>query len=765
MNFCKTTDCNLDCGNGDDEAVSPDVDVLRLLAARSAEMMACEASLHVATARAIAPLQRLPVRLRRRAASHQLRRLPRRLHLGLSQTVSQKLVKQAKRCRRYRRRSQRLMALATRRVLTPTGGGEGDGRIRWIPTALWHAKRFHMVENWGWRLPFAPTDKMFKALQRATTDRCMLLDHGYLSCFSLSGACNLLKICVEETTLPFFVSCIGIDLPSDASSSTSFHESVGLLCSEAIPTQRLMGVARLPNISRSILGPVRILWGPASQNDDGHRCSTVWFWLHPSVSSDAWKLLTSLDYISTGSDGSRASLKLVDCTGHLCRMKLIGPFAHQVLADIVKPPPSLPTHSTFTTGEWALWEALSGESFTCVDFWLLPKRRTLNDHAPLTAFRPLLKLHNRNWLIQMPNEGESTTQLRPSFVSKCLTLGELTKLRHDHCDAEFGAFLIQSFSSPEPCCSSETGIPILLIQNGTPSLASQKSQCVGWDVVLPRKLLKPSGTMSPPQESGLMTAPRVDTSAPRDFVVACTYRGVRVGGLRDQLRWAILTTEAAGRIDAFPYALWPDTPAACCITDTNDHLKIERDSNGQLTSDAKRRARIRFRCAAPMSKDWLQLLEPVSPRTEGEGFFVLRDKALLVLVVRRLLSGDPRARHLTVEHLSRYDPRLSRALIMVKLEVTSRGVPEARAEVFAPLITDDPSLGPISDKTQRTLLGYVDEGAYAFSHGFCIAIGFISLAVVCSMPSRERSSKGLQTVLFRSLKSGDLYGAKMTLIV
>ncbi|KAL5109894.1 Ribonuclease P/MRP protein subunit POP1 [Taenia crassiceps] len=725
--------------------------------------MACEASLHLAAARAIAPLQRLPVRLRRRAASHQIRRLPRRLHHGPAQATSQKLVKQAKRCRRYRRRSQRLMALAARRILPPTGEGVGEGRTRWIPTALWHAKRFHMVQNWGWRLPFAPTDKMFKALQRASTDRCMLLDHGYLSCFSVSGSFDLLRLCVAETTLPFFVSSVGIGLSSDASPSTSFHESVGLLCSKAMPTQQPIGVARLSNVSRSILGPVRILWSPTIQHDDGQWRSTLWFWLHPSMSSDAWKLLTSLDYVSTDLDESRTSLKLTDCTGHLCRMKLIGPFAHQVIVDIIKPlPPASSMHPTLTTGEWPLWRVLCAYQKA----GLLPTGCTVALLcAPFLNNRPLLKLYNRNWLIQAPKEGEVAAQLRSGFVSKYLTLGELNKLRLDHRDTKFNALLTRWFSSSVPCCSSDAGIPILLIQNGTPSLASQKSQCVGWDVVLPRQLIKPSAKTALPEESEVIAGPAVETSAPRDFVVACTYRGVRVGGLRDQIRWATLTTEAAGRIDAFPYALWPDTPAARCVTDDKIHLKVERDPNGRLTSDAKRRARIKFRCFAPGSKDWLQLLKPVSLLAPGEDFFVLRDKAMLVLVVRRLLGGDPRAKHLTVEHLSRYDPRLPRALVMVKLEVTSRGVPEARAEIYALLATDDPSLGPISDKTQRKLLGYVDEGAYAFSHGFCIAIGFISLAAICSLPSTERPYKGFQTVLFKSLKSSYLHGAKMTVIV
>lgn len=71
-----------------DESTSLNVDVLRLLTARSAEMMACEASAHIATSRAVAPLQRLPVRLRRRAASHHIRRLPKRLHYGAAQAVS-----------------------------------------------------------------------------------------------------------------------------------------------------------------------------------------------------------------------------------------------------------------------------------------------------------------------------------------------------------------------------------------------------------------------------------------------------------------------------------------------------------------------------------------------------------------------------------------------------------------------------------------------------------------------------------------------------
>ncbi len=89
--------------------------------------------------------------------------------LFLSQ-AAKNLVKKAKQSRRYRRRPQRLAALAARRFAVPPSSEGGTNTARWIPTHLWHAKRFHMIENWGWRLPYAPTDKMFKALQRATTE-------------------------------------------------------------------------------------------------------------------------------------------------------------------------------------------------------------------------------------------------------------------------------------------------------------------------------------------------------------------------------------------------------------------------------------------------------------------------------------------------------------------------------------------------------------------------------------------------------------------
>ena len=197
-------------------------------------------------------------------------------------------------------------------------------------------------------------------------------------------------------------------------------------------------------------------------------CSTLWLWLHPSISSSAWKLLTSLDYITLSQEPSASSLKLIDCTGHLCRFKLIGPFSHQIVADIIKP------HST--SGEWPLWEILcdyqkAGLLPTGCVLALLCRPFLTNRYCSilvtffprslsyrlyyLSDFRPHLKLYNRNWLIPVPKEGKVAGQMGGSFLSRSLTLADLNKLRSKYLDIETNTLFAQWFSSSEPCCLSD----------------------------------------------------------------------------------------------------------------------------------------------------------------------------------------------------------------------------------------------------------------------------------------------------------------------
>lgn len=49
----------------------------------------------------------------------------------------------------------------------------------WLPTHVWHAKRFHMLKNWGYQLPFSPNQKCFRATSRASKQGCLAFESSY----------------------------------------------------------------------------------------------------------------------------------------------------------------------------------------------------------------------------------------------------------------------------------------------------------------------------------------------------------------------------------------------------------------------------------------------------------------------------------------------------------------------------------------------------------------------------------------------------------
>lgn len=61
------------------------------------------------------------------------------------------------------------------------------GNKTWLPTHIWHAKRFHMVNIWGYRLPNTPTLKSFRPAYRAAARKAIVNDISYFSTLELLG--------------------------------------------------------------------------------------------------------------------------------------------------------------------------------------------------------------------------------------------------------------------------------------------------------------------------------------------------------------------------------------------------------------------------------------------------------------------------------------------------------------------------------------------------------------------------------------------------
>ncbi|XP_034089279.1 ribonucleases P/MRP protein subunit POP1 isoform X2 [Gymnodraco acuticeps] len=205
----------------------------------------------------------LPKHMRRRAMSHNTKRLPCRLREVANrmrerslQAGPKKKKEQAKRkSRKARRRHGNLLLEFNRR----------QRKNIWLETHIWHAKRFHMVKKWGYCLGNKPTYKCYRSCHRAMSGHCLLQDLSYYCCIELRGEeekllASLSQLTGKETG-PTFAAALCL--------SGRRQGSVVVYRAGQYPTQPL--------------GPVTFLWRPRSQELTNRQ---LWIWAHPTIKQD-----------------------------------------------------------------------------------------------------------------------------------------------------------------------------------------------------------------------------------------------------------------------------------------------------------------------------------------------------------------------------------------------------------------------------------------------------------------------------------------------
>ncbi|XP_072324565.1 ribonucleases P/MRP protein subunit POP1 isoform X1 [Scyliorhinus torazame] len=211
-------------------------------------------------------LQSLPPAMRRRAMSHNLKRLPRRLREIAKKEVEKiaqlKKEQSKSKSRKARRRHGNLLMEFNRR----------QRKNIWLETHIWHAKRFHMVKKWGYCLGTKPTTKSYRACYRAMSKQCLLQDLSYYCCLELNGTeDNLLKT----------LTCL-----SSREAGTTFA-SVACLSGKCQGSLVLYKADQYPE---KPLGPVTFLWRPKTLSENRQ----LWIWAHPALKMD---LLTELQLV------------------------------------------------------------------------------------------------------------------------------------------------------------------------------------------------------------------------------------------------------------------------------------------------------------------------------------------------------------------------------------------------------------------------------------------------------------------------------------
>lgn len=194
--------------------------------------------------------------------SHNVKRLPRRLreaHLAqMTKSGNGKDLPSINKrlSRKYRRRPHNLLSEYSRRQCNKI----------WLETHIWHAKRFHMIDKWGYRIASRPNDKCFRANYRAAAKYCLLQDISYYTCIEIIGEENLLK-----TTLR--AHCNPSALTFAAKKYINGHREGTLMFFKK------NGYPYFP------IGNVNFFWQP-NKSDIQTDIKTIWIWIHPAFYED-----------------------------------------------------------------------------------------------------------------------------------------------------------------------------------------------------------------------------------------------------------------------------------------------------------------------------------------------------------------------------------------------------------------------------------------------------------------------------------------------
>nr|CEL65039.1 TPA: POPLD (NUC188) domain-containing protein [Neospora caninum Liverpool] len=241
--------------------------------------------------------QRLHVELRRRCMSYNPYRVPRRYRRPILEEMAKAPPRPSRRVRKDRRRPAALAAIYSQRAAFPR---------RWLTTHFFHAKRFHMVNLWGYRLASHPTQRCQRKLYRYSKHKALIHDRSYMQLFELRGSLEALS--------GVLVAC-----GADAS----------VFCSRPFLSGRQRGRLSLftrgqAHERRTFIGPAEFLWKPVdhpveapqeqgkdnggvSQSDPDMRrdaVRTLWLWIHPSASEAAHTELREAAKVQTQDEGA-----------------------------------------------------------------------------------------------------------------------------------------------------------------------------------------------------------------------------------------------------------------------------------------------------------------------------------------------------------------------------------------------------------------------------------------------------------------------------
>ncbi|XP_050403536.1 ribonucleases P/MRP protein subunit POP1 isoform X1 [Patella vulgata] len=716
---------------------------------RAAEITALTKNVeHIGSCRVV--FQKLPRHLRRRAMSHNIKRLPRRVQEPAKIEYEVRPQNGGKKpSRKHRRRPKNLLIDYYRR----------QRKIKWLETHIWHAKRFHMGEKWGYRLAVRPTDRSYRACYRASANHCLLQDVSYECCIEVIGGVDLIK-----TT---FTHLMTVDTGTTIGGA-------------AVINGNRMGYNVLYHYDQypyKAIGKVCFLWKPNDNNNGVDR--QLWIWCHPSYYQETWREITQafktddlelenkmVDDCPFDQQVQVGNVQITSLKDNLIKFRLTGALSQTILIDALKP---ADVQSKEAVKYW--WQTYYDNDINIsqhkhqIAGWTdlmscqSPAEVSPNMVLSLTVRDPRLSIPDIKTKVKPNLDGLTTTDtknvvsspvvaqsplwdvsIRKDVKSTKLSEAELNKLRSNQ--AVPGTPLILG--------DAESRIPIILIQR--PGQRDSSSHSIsrhgfgsGWDIIVP---------------SGWGMA----------FHIAFMYRGCRAGGLQE-------AESLAAEMGHFYMPL--DFPETVAGQAEQAKISVALEEKYKRYPPDKKPNFVKLGTASPFSQPFESLNEAWRIKHEKIGgvdeaknreLNVLRNKRVLRLIAKtieqksKMLTSKSIAQNLNacMKQLENLIKDSVNTLVPVQIKMDSRGLPLRCAGLYIPNLDDlskikqdrkyggpkekphpDPNKNKSKDKKQRnsefkaskvgldendrSVIGFMNSGRFIFGQGQGSGIAFCSL--------------------------------------
>ncbi|KAH9936178.1 NUC188 domain-containing protein [Fomitopsis serialis] len=532
------------------------IDVERFAEARAFEINAMEEAMKSAqSASTKRAWQELPRHLRRRAASHDVRRVP----LRLRDKARAEMDPQRKKAlgRHVPKRGKSKQISRTKQFL------KRQIDKTWLETHIWHAKRMHMDNMWGYRLAVEPTEKSFRPSHRASVHGSILHDASYFALVELTGPEDILRAILD--------SCSDFQ---GASPGAKRFLTGARVCETHLYKHR--------SYPFDLVSPMTVLWQPATQSnskpegvqseEDGTKSKKrrrkgkgkdkvhdgasgsaqpgrkVWIRVHPSavhVAHQTLRLAASyaLDAARTAEPNREvAEVEIADLRERVNVFEIMGPKSSQVIKGALKPT-----------------KDNDGTSFRrgmVVGFTLPTQKAKLE--SGLTSSPITVDIWDRT----------------PKYKKKTSTSASLSNIVLTEPGAEFGAGTILQPTQ------KDDRIPVILMQRSvesaspispsSPHHTSSSTALHGWTLIIPQ---------------GWAMA----------FLPSLIYTGTRVGGQRERQ-----TQTYEGGCAYFPR----DYPFTDAYEEYADDREAKEQDRWERKPPAKRVNYTKIGTRSPWKPDW-----------------------------------------------------------------------------------------------------------------------------------------------------------------